>query len=149
CGRHNGEPNDGLPQHQNDARNHVYPDAKSHSARRHGCCRHRSEYASKSGSLFDLHIIPIPGAEVKKMNKDRREFLRNSCYALSMTALATQMRHFGMMSVQAQTRIDEQDDIVAVSSDYRALVCMFLSGGNDGNNTVIPNHNDATISNYS
>jgi uncharacterized protein (DUF1501 family) len=35
-----------------------------------------------------------------------------------------------------------------VPSDYRALVCIFLSGGNDGNNTVIPNHNDATISNY-
>src|SRR5262249_28231880 len=64
-------------------------------------------------------------------------------------ALATQMRHFGMMSIQAQTRIDLQDDIVAVPSDYRALVCIFLSGGNDGNNTVIPNHADATISNYS
>src|SRR5215831_939535 len=85
------------------------------------------------------------------MKQDRRDFLRNSCAALTMTALATQMRHFGMMTVQAQRRIDqqaEQADIVAVPSDYRALVCVFLAGGNDGNNTVIPNHASSTISNY-
>src|SRR5439155_16241845 len=33
-------------------------------------------------------------------------------------------------------------------ANYKALVCIFLAGGNDGNNTVIPNHSDATISNY-
>ena len=84
------------------------------------------------------------------MKQDRREFLLKSCSALTMTAMATQMRHFGMMSVQAQTRIDEQqvDQVVATPSDYRALVCVFLAGGNDGNNTVIPIHGDANISNY-
>jgi uncharacterized protein (DUF1501 family) len=82
------------------------------------------------------------------MKKDRREFLIKSCSALSMAALATQMRHFGIMSVQAQTKIDADNDIVAVPSDYRALVCIFLAGGNDGNNTVIPHHDDLTISNY-
>jgi len=35
-----------------------------------------------------------------------------------------------------------------VPSDYRALVCVFLTGGNDGNNTLIPNHDDANVSNY-
>jgi len=63
-----------------------------------------------------------------------------------MTALATQMRHFGLMSAIAQKVDDERAD--AVPSDYRALVCVFLAGGNDGNNMIIPNHNDATISNY-
>jgi len=80
------------------------------------------------------------------MNKDRRQFLINSGCALSMTALASQMRHFGLMSALAQKTEDSSAEMVP--SDYRALVCVFLSGGNDGNNTLIPNHNDATISNY-
>lgn len=79
------------------------------------------------------------------MKQDRREFLTRTGCALSMTALATQMRHFGLMSAMAQKTAD---DASFVPSDYRALVCVFLSGGNDGNNTIIPNHNDATISNY-
>jgi uncharacterized protein (DUF1501 family) len=65
-----------------------------------------------------------------------------------MTALATQMRHFGLMSAIAQETKDKTESAEGVPSDYRALVCIFLSGGNDSNNTVIPNHNDATISNY-
>jgi len=80
------------------------------------------------------------------MKQDRRQFLIKSGCALSMTALATQMRHFGMMSAMAQ-EVDKSDANL-VPSDYRALVCVFLSGGNDGNNTLIPNHSDATISNY-
>lgn len=78
------------------------------------------------------------------MKQDRRDFLKKSSCALGMTALATQMEHFGLMSVLAQ----KTDDAQAVPSDYRALVCVFMSGGNDGNNTVIPNHNDANLSNY-
>jgi uncharacterized protein (DUF1501 family) len=62
-----------------------------------------------------------------------------------MASLATQARHFGLMSAMATT-VDRDDNFAP--SDYKALVCIFLSGGNDGNNTVIPNHNDATISNY-
>ncbi|MEO8574126.1 MAG: DUF1501 domain-containing protein [Pyrinomonadaceae bacterium] len=80
------------------------------------------------------------------MKQDRRDFLIKGGCTLGMTALATQMRHFGLMSALAQKVSDENQD--AVPSDYRALVCIFMSGGNDGNNTVIPNHNDATISNY-
>jgi uncharacterized protein (DUF1501 family) len=82
---------------------------------------------------------------------NRRDFLRNSGCALGMAALASQFRHFGMMSALAQ-KADESgrgDESSAVPSDYRALVCIFMSGGNDGNNLVIPNHSDATISNYS
>src|SRR5260221_10163044 len=82
------------------------------------------------------------------MKQNRREFLTKSCAALSMGALATQMRHFGLMTAQAQKRIDLNDKLF-VPSDYRALVCVFLSGGNDSNNMVIPNHSDGTISNYS
>ena len=72
------------------------------------------------------------------MKQDRRQFLRNSCKVLSMTAMATQMRHFGLMDVLAQESRAFADD--AGGGDYKALVCIFLNGGNDGNNSVVPNY---------
>lgn len=80
------------------------------------------------------------------MKQNRREFLIKSGCALSMTALASQFRHFGLMSALAQ-KTDEKFDSSA-PDDYRALVCIFMLGGNDGNNTVIPLHSDANLSNY-
>lgn len=73
--------------------------------------------------------------------------MRSGC-ALGMTALATQLGHFGMLSALAQKSIDAGPKTDA-TNEYRAIVCIFLSGGNDGNNIVIPNHNDANVSNYS
>ena len=80
------------------------------------------------------------------MKQTRRDFLRKSGCALSMAALATQVEHFGLMSALAQ-KVDE-NDYTDAPGDYRALVCVFMSGGNDGNNVVIPNHNSANVSNY-
>ncbi|HVE56206.1 MAG TPA: hypothetical protein VNB22_05210, partial [Pyrinomonadaceae bacterium] len=82
------------------------------------------------------------------MKQNRREFLIRSSCAISMTAMATQMGHFGLMQAMAQKPNSRLKSESAVPSDYRALVLIFLSGGNDGNNTVIPNHNDASVSNY-
>ncbi len=80
------------------------------------------------------------------MIQNRREFLIKSGGALSMTAMATQTGHFGLMQAMAQKPISKRESVVP--NDYRALVLIFMSGGNDGNNTVIPNHNDANVSNY-
>lgn len=60
-----------------------------------------------------------------------------SCGALSMAAIATQVGHLGLMSAFAQTG---KNNSVEVPSDYRALVCVFMQGGNDGNQMIIPNH---------
>lgn len=79
------------------------------------------------------------------MKQNRRDFLRKTGCALSMVTLATQVEHFGLMSVLAQ----KVNSDTGAGGDYKALVCIFLAGGNDGNNLVIPNHNSATISNYS
>jgi uncharacterized protein (DUF1501 family) len=66
----------------------------------------------------------------KKMEQTRRDFLRRTgCAALSATALSAGVKKFGLMSAYAQS---------AAPSDYRAMVCIFLSGGNDGNNMIIP-----------
>lgn len=64
-----------------------------------------------------------------------------------MAAFATQIEHFGLLNTLAQ-KVDE-NSAASPPSDYRALVCIFFGGGNDGNNMVIPRHNDASVSNYS
>jgi uncharacterized protein (DUF1501 family) len=81
------------------------------------------------------------------MKQDRRNFLLKTGGALTMTALASQMRHLGLMSALAQKNIDARRDTI-VPADYRALVCIFLLGGNDGNNSVLPFHGSGSISNY-
>jgi uncharacterized protein (DUF1501 family) len=64
-----------------------------------------------------------------------------------MGAIATQMSHLGLVNAFAQKSID---DAISPEGDsgYKALVLIYFAGGNDGNNMVIPNHNDATLSNY-
>ncbi len=57
------------------------------------------------------------------MAHTRREFL---CRFGSMGAAAIAMERFGIMNALAQ------------SADYKALVCIFLFGGNDANNMVMP-----------
>ena len=53
---------------------------------------------------------------------------RNTLKALSAGALASGLGGFTLPFAQAQS----------VPSDYKALVCIFLFGGNDGNNVIIP-----------
>lgn len=81
------------------------------------------------------------------MKQTRREFIAKTGCALSMVTLATQADHFGLMSAMAQ-KAEDNTEANAVPSDYRALVLVFMAGGNDGNNTIIPNHSDASVSNY-
>lgn len=64
------------------------------------------------------------------MKHSRRSFLkRTSCAALGAAAVQAGVRRLGLMNLIAATQ---------APSDYRALVCVFLDGGNDGNNLIIP-----------
>ncbi len=81
------------------------------------------------------------------MIENRREFLKKAGCSLSMLAMATQARHFGTMSVMAQS-VERSSESSAAPSDYRAMVCILMEGGNDGNNLIMPNHSDANVSNY-
>jgi uncharacterized protein (DUF1501 family) len=62
------------------------------------------------------------------MSQSRREFLRGTACALGGMALASSLESFGLVGALAQG---------GAASDYRALVCVFLNGGNDCNNTVV------------
>lgn len=61
-----------------------------------------------------------------------------------MAAISTQLRHFGLADVLARERAEANDGF---GGTYKALVCVFLDGGNDGNNSVIPNY-DAGYAQY-
>ncbi|HEX8354396.1 MAG TPA: DUF1501 domain-containing protein, partial [Pyrinomonadaceae bacterium] len=61
------------------------------------------------------------------MAHTRRDFLRTAACALGGAALASTVESFGLLDAYAQA-----------APGYRALVCVFLNGGNDGNNMVVP-----------
>src|SRR6266404_4840106 len=65
----------------------------------------------------------------------RRDFIR-CCSALTLAGAASFSR-LGLMQALAQS-----------TADYKALVCIFLFGGNDGMNMIIP-ADDATYADYS
>ena len=68
--------------------------------------------------------------------RSRRDFLRLGCRALSAAGAATAFGKAGLMTARAQT-----------AGDYKALVCIFLFGGNDANNLLVPN-DTTTYANY-
>jgi len=57
----------------------------------------------------------------------RRDFMRLACCSAAGASLVGGLSKFGLVSALAQG-----------TSDYKALVCIFMFGGNDGNNMVIP-----------
>jgi uncharacterized protein (DUF1501 family) len=57
----------------------------------------------------------------------RRGFLRASCCSGAATMAAAGFSRFGLINALAQS-----------TQDYKALVCVFLFGGNDSNNLVVP-----------
>jgi uncharacterized protein (DUF1501 family) len=59
----------------------------------------------------------------------RRKFLALSARSLASIGVASLAGRLSQVSGLAQT---------ACASDYKALVCLFLFGGNDGNNLIVP-----------
>lgn len=64
------------------------------------------------------------------MTQSRRRFLRDSACGLSAAAFISTLDRFGLVNAMVQ-----QPD---AASDYKALVCIFLNGGSDCNNMVVP-----------
>ena len=69
------------------------------------------------------------------MSISRRTFLRQAaCAALGTTSIASTVWNLrAINAASAQTLVGGAGD-----SDFRALVCLFLYGGNDGNNLLVP-----------
>jgi uncharacterized protein (DUF1501 family) len=67
---------------------------------------------------------------MKLKSRTRRDFLRTAVYGFGGLALASTAEKFGVVNALAQSPLE--------TSDYRALVCVFLNGGNDSDNMVVP-----------
>lgn len=63
------------------------------------------------------------------MKISRRRFICNTGTVLGATAFASGVERFSLVNALASS---------VAPTDYRALVCIFLDGGNDGNNMIIP-----------
>jgi uncharacterized protein (DUF1501 family) len=66
------------------------------------------------------------------MKESRRKFLKASTCGLTGAAMIASLDKLNLVNAMMQ---GQQANVAA---DYRALVCIFLSGGTDGNNMVIP-----------
>jgi uncharacterized protein (DUF1501 family) len=65
---------------------------------------------------------------------NRRQFIRQcACAALGTTSIASTI--WNLRSIRAATA---NSIAAAAASDFKALVCLFLYGGNDANNLIIP-----------
>ena len=62
----------------------------------------------------------------------RRRFIGRACAAVGAT---------GMLNALAQLRMIGALAADSAPSDYKALVCLFLYGGNDSNNLLVPTDN--------
>src|SRR5215471_14229776 len=65
-----------------------------------------------------------------RLLQTRRQFIRQAaCAALGTAGLTCAIRDLRFMNAAvAQSALD----------DYKALVCIFLAGGNDSNNLIVP-----------
>jgi uncharacterized protein (DUF1501 family) len=57
----------------------------------------------------------------------RRDFVRLACCSAATAAMVSGLSKFGLVSALAQG-----------TTDYKALVCIFMFGGNDANNMLVP-----------
>lgn len=74
-------------------------------------------------------------------NVSRRHFLRQAaCAAVGTTSIASTI--WNLRAINAATA-----QAIGTGGDFRSLVCLFLYGGNDANNMVIP-VDDATYATY-
>jgi uncharacterized protein (DUF1501 family) len=62
------------------------------------------------------------------MGLTRRDFIRSACCTAGAFGIATNLSRFGLIEALAQS----------APAPYQALVCIFLFGGNDSNNLLVP-----------
>jgi uncharacterized protein (DUF1501 family) len=74
-----------------------------------------------------------------KRELTRRElFRRATCAALATAAVASTVRDLRLVNAAVA------DELPAPATDYKALVCIFMGGGSDCNNFLVPTEDTAT-----
>jgi uncharacterized protein (DUF1501 family) len=75
------------------------------------------------------------------MKRSRRQFLRDTACGLTAAAMVNSLDRLSIVNAMANQQPE-------VASDYKALVCVFLSGGSDCNNMVVPYTGYSDINGY-
>jgi uncharacterized protein (DUF1501 family) len=66
----------------------------------------------------------------------RRKFVGSCCAAVGTTGLLSALAQLRLIGALASP---SQRLVAGAAPDYKALVCLFLQGGNDANNLIVPN----------
>jgi uncharacterized protein (DUF1501 family) len=74
---------------------------------------------------------------MRKIDHSRRQFLKTASYAAMTGVTASPLLH----SMRALAAMSSQT--AASAGDYKALVCLYLQGGNDGHGTLIATDTDS------
>jgi uncharacterized protein (DUF1501 family) len=75
----------------------------------------------------------------RQIDLTRRDlFRRAACAAVSSVAIASAVRDLRLINAAAA------DSLPGGATDYKALVCIFMFGGNDANNFLIPTEDTST-----
>lgn len=69
----------------------------------------------------------------------RRKFIGACCAAVTATGMLSALAQLRVIGAVAQPGNGPQIPGTSAAEDYKALVCLFLAGGNDSNNLIIPN----------
>ena len=65
------------------------------------------------------------------MKRSRRDFIRDTACGLTAAAVVSSLDRLSIINAMVQQQVE-------VASDFKALVCVFFSGGSDCNNMVVP-----------
>src|SRR3954470_16761457 len=70
----------------------------------------------------------------------RRRFVGQCCAAVGLTGMASTLASLRATAAAADipSGSSTPPKAAAVPSDYKALVCIFLNGGNDASNLIVP-----------
>lgn len=74
-------------------------------------------------------------------DSSRRQFIGSACCAaVGATGLLSTLANLRLMGAVAnpENNVLPPSRVGALPSDYKALVCLFLNGGNDANNLIVP-----------
>ena len=74
---------------------------------------------------------------MRKIDHSRRQFMKTASYAAMAGVTASPLLH-SMRALAAMT-----SHAAAAATDYRAMVCVYLQGGNDGHGTLIATDPDS------
>ncbi|HEX2854207.1 MAG TPA: DUF1501 domain-containing protein [Opitutaceae bacterium] len=80
-------------------------------------------------------------SKTQALDPNRRQFIGSCCAAVGATGMLSALAQLRLMGAIADPsngpRIPSTGG--ALPADYKALVCLFLAGGNDANNLIAPN----------